>query len=182
MIRTVFFLSVLSSVLGAVIFIDRFTLDCNKQFNNWSTSFTHNENKNAVVNLTIDFYKPLAKLMIYVKVNMALNEKDRECKWEFLRTVFNAEKVSAGMQRNFLVGAFVENLKKFMDFEFRFPLQPVSCFLFTLIAIIKKYFPSNREDTESSISRLTPITCQPYQTPEASSSFDLLENLRATKL
>lgn len=131
MIRIAFILSLVPTcVLGAVIYIDRFTLDCNKQLGNWSTEFTHNENRNAIVNVTIRITKPLTKMLVYFKVNMAENDQDREFKREFLRTVFNGEKTAIGAKKNFLVAAFVENLKRFMQFEVRFPFQPVSFAIF----------------------------------------------------
>lgn len=123
MIRLVLLLSVST---GAVIYIDRYTLDVNRKVGNWSTSFIHNENRNAIVNVTIGINKPLTKLLIYAKINMAENEHDREFKREFLRTVFDFEKISTGSRLNFIIAAFVENLKKFMDFQLRFPFQPVS--------------------------------------------------------
>lgn len=126
MIRLVILLSVISSISSAVINIDRYTLDCNKQFNNWSTTYTHNERRNAVVNLTIDLSQPLTRMLVYVKVNLAQNEHDHEYKWEFLRTAFSVDKMYKEPSKNFLVAAFIENLKKFMQFEAKFPLKPVS--------------------------------------------------------
>lgn len=129
MIRLVSILSLFTGALSAVIYIDRFSLDSNGKVSNFSTSFTHNEKRNAVVNLTIQFSKPLTKLLVYVKVNLAENEHDREYKRQFLRTFFDVEKTFKGAQQNFIMAAFVENLKKFKDFEVRFPLEPVSVFV-----------------------------------------------------
>lgn len=128
MIRLVFLFSVLLSAQSAVIYIDHHTLDWNRQLCNWSTSYTHNEKRNAIVNLTMQIPAPLTKFLVYLKVNLSQNKDDRSFKMEFMRTVFDGEKVASGAKKNFLVAAFVENPKKFMDFEIKFPLQPVSLF------------------------------------------------------
>lgn len=126
MFRLVYLSFVLPIALGAVIYIDRFTLDSNKKASNFSVSYTHNKNRNAIVNLTIEILKPLTKLMIYVKVNLAENEHDREYRWEFLRTVVDVDKLFKGAQMNPLVAAYMENMKQFLNFEIQFPFQPVS--------------------------------------------------------
>lgn len=126
MIRLVILLLTLNIVFSSVIYIDRSTVDSNTKYSNWSTAFTHDENQNAIVNVTMQISKPLAKLLVYVKVGLAENEHDRECKREFLRTVFDVEKVCTSSRMNFLVAAFLENLKRFFDFEMIFPLVPVS--------------------------------------------------------
>lgn len=126
MIRLAILLSISTYVLSGVIFIDRFTLDWNKELGNWSTEFTHNEKRNAIVNLTFHLYKPMTKILIYFKMNCAENEHDWEFKREFIRTVVDGEKVAKGGRMNFFVAALVENLKRFMDFEMRFPFRPVS--------------------------------------------------------
>lgn len=126
MIRLLILLSISSYVLSVIISIDRYTLDFNKQFTNWSTSFTHNEHRNAVVNLTLETYQPMTKLLIYVKCNLAQNKNDQEFKWQFFKTIYNAEKVANEAQTNFLVGAFVQNVRKFTDFKLQFPLKAVS--------------------------------------------------------
>lgn len=129
MIRLVILLTTVNCVLSTSVYIDRSTLDWNKQFGNWSTTFTHDAKRNCIVNLTFDLYKPVLKFLLYVKVNLAEHEHDREYKREFLRTVFDFEKALNESQKNFIVLAFMKNVKKFTDFDLRFPLQPVRCFL-----------------------------------------------------
>lgn len=125
MARLVFFLCAIPGALSAVIYIDRFTLDCNQKIGNWSTAFTHDERRNAIVNVTIEIFKPMSKMLVYARINLAENEHDRNYKRDFLRTVFDIKKTLKGSQ-NFLVSAFMANLRTFMDFEVQFPLQPVS--------------------------------------------------------
>lgn len=126
MMRLLLILFLCSNVLSAVIYIDRYTLDWNKKFGNWSTEFTHNEKRNAVVNLTFEMYKTMTKQLVYVKVNLAENEHDRECKRELVRTVVDPEKAFKGAQKNFFVAGFMANLNRFMDFDVIYPYQPVN--------------------------------------------------------
>lgn len=125
MTRLVFLLVFSTSVLSAVIYIDRVTRDSNKKVANFSVTFAHNDKRNAIVNLTIEIYKPLIKMMVYVKINVPENKDDRECKRQFLRTVVDVEKLSNGVQQNFLVAGYMENVKRFLDFEIQFPFRPV---------------------------------------------------------
>lgn len=131
--------SVLPCALSAVIYIDRFTLDSNAKYSNWSNTFTHDKNRNAIVNLSMQISKPLAKMMIYAKINLAENEHDIEFKREFLRTVFDVENMYKGSRKNFLAAAFMYSLKKFLDFEVKFPFEPVSVH-FDLVLIENKVF------------------------------------------
>lgn len=123
MIRHVIFLFFLTSVLSAIICFDRVTVESNKKFSNFSISLSQNEKRSAIVNVTIDLYKPLKKMLVYVKISE--NKHDHQFKREFRRTVVDVEKLSKGRQLNFLVAAYMENVQKFLDFELRFPLQPV---------------------------------------------------------
>lgn len=69
-------------------------------------------------------------MLVYVKINVEENKDDRDYKKEFLRTVVDVEKLSKGGQLNFLVAGYMENVKKFLDFEIRFPFQPVGVYKF----------------------------------------------------
>lgn len=125
MIRLVILLFILASALSAVIYVNRFTVESNKKVCNISTSFTHDEKRNSIINLTIQINKTLIKCLIYAKVNLAENDDDRECKREFIRTVVDAEKAYKGAQMNFLIASYMANMKRYMDFDVDFPLQPV---------------------------------------------------------
>lgn len=107
------------------IFIDRYTLEFDRKLGNWSTSFI-NVNNVSCTNLTIQPFQTITKFVAYVKVNLAENENDREYKREFVRTVVDVAKATAGEQMNFLVKGFFENLKPYMDFKFQMPMPPVS--------------------------------------------------------
>lgn len=126
MIRLVILLNFLHCALSAVVYIDRSSLDFNKNVGNWSTEFTHNEKHNCIVNLTMNSYKRILKMLVYMRVNFAENEDDHEFKRQFLRTVFDAEKGLKEAQKNFIVLSFMKNFKKYADFDFNFPFHPVS--------------------------------------------------------
>lgn len=137
MIRLAILLFVTTNVLSAVIYIDRFTVDSNRKVCNWSTSYTYDEKRNSIVNLSVQISKPLARVLIYARVNLAENEHDREYRREFIRTVVDAEKAYKGAQQNFLVSSYMKNMKRYMDFEVEFPLQPVSVFNSIFQSLVK---------------------------------------------
>lgn len=129
-------LSCVSIILtSAAIFIDRSTLDFNKEIGNLTTTYYHNEKGNSITNLTMRTFKTIHKMLAYVKVKLAEDENDRECRREFLRTIVDVEKLNKGAQANFLVKAYMENIRRFMDFDIKLPLQPVSCAFSLLLQI-----------------------------------------------
>lgn len=121
-------LAILLTIMSALIYIDRFALDSNIEVSSFLTEFALDEKCNAIVNLTMHLNKTLTKALLYVKVNLAENEHDRDCKRKLVRTVFNTEKLYDVSQMNpFAVGS-IENLRRFLDFDIRFPLQPVGVY------------------------------------------------------
>lgn len=100
-------------------------MDFDEKLSNWSTSFITNSDNVSITNLTIEPFQTITKFLVYMKISLAEGENDRECKREFVRTVFDAEKATAGEQKNLIVRGFVGSLRKYMDFDFKMPLPPV---------------------------------------------------------
>lgn len=135
MCRRVLIFCAYLSFTQTAIFIERSSLDFDENIGNMSTTFYHNERQNSITNLTIVMYKPITKVLIYVTLRFAENENDRDYKREFLRTVFDVEKWYKGAQINFLIKAFMENLRRFMDFEIKLPFKPVDHMLLLLLLL-----------------------------------------------
>lgn len=114
------------SFASAIMYIDHSTLDFNKQIGNATINYSHNDKGNSITNVTIVSFKTVTKILMYLKVKLAEDENDWECKREFVRTVVDVEKAVKGAQANFLIAAFMENLQRFTDFEVKLPFQPVN--------------------------------------------------------
>lgn len=126
MIKLYFLLIVfLILVDGGAIYIGHHELDFNKKYTNWSVSYIHDEKHNAVVNLTIETFVTLSKILIYVDVTLAEDQNDKEYRRPFIKTVVNAEKCLKGMQANVFMRNYFEFLSRYMDFNVTFPLKPV---------------------------------------------------------
>lgn len=70
----------------------------------------------------------LEKVMMYIKFFLAENEDDNDFKRRVIETVVDVEKLFQGINANPLLNVIMKDLldKKKLDFEFKFPLVPVS--------------------------------------------------------
>lgn len=125
MIKVPVAFSVLSVVFG-IIHIDKVTLDFDKKLSNWSITYGHDQTGNSVANVTFQLFDTVNRALLYLKANAAKDRNDRDCQIELVKTVIDVEKFLKGMQGNFLVRTYLDELTKFMDFEPKFPLFPVS--------------------------------------------------------
>lgn len=118
-------LLLLPTVIG-IIYIDRMGLEFNDKVSNWSIVYTHDSTGNTVVNVTCQLFETLNKASIYLTAKAAKDQNDKDCQIELVNTVIDGKKFLKGMQGNFLVRGFLNELLKSMDFEPNFPLPPVS--------------------------------------------------------
>lgn len=132
------------------MYIDHSTLDFNKQIGNATVNYFHNDKGNSITNVTIISFKTVTKILMYLKVKLAEDENDWECKREFVRTVVDVEKAVKGAQANFLIAAFMENLQRFTDFEVKLPFQPVN------------YVSNNLSQFKMQLSKGNVQVCQLY--------------------
>lgn len=78
MIKLYYFVFTIFPILvdGGAIYIDRHDPESNKKYNNWSVSYYHDEEHNAVVNLSIEFFVAVSKILLYVDVTMTEDQND----------------------------------------------------------------------------------------------------------
>jgi hypothetical protein len=84
-----------------------------------------NGSNGFIMNVKIDIFRPISKVLLYLKINLAENENDREYRKEILRTVFDVEKMVRGISGNSLWKSIAMSIGESMDFEFKFPLKKV---------------------------------------------------------
>lgn len=129
MIKLVFIFVALSAFCHCLIYIDRFTNECNSRTGNISIAFTHDKEGQSVTNVTICMFVTIEKLRVYIKINLKENQNDREYRREFIRTIIDVEKLTKGIQKNKMVKGFMEDLMKSMECKLIFPLKPVNLFI-----------------------------------------------------
>lgn len=116
----------LLAISSAVMYIDNVAFDSNPAVVNLSIKFTHNQDGDSVTNLTFQTFLTITKMLVYVKINIADDQNGAGYKRELLNTAIDVEKWFKNMQSNILMKGYIQSLKKGMDFDFKFPLLPVS--------------------------------------------------------
>lgn len=112
-------------IINGITYIDNVIVEPNLKYTNMSIAYTHNERGSSVSNLTFQSKVTISKILLYATVRIAEDQSDSKYKREFLRTVIDLEKLFKGSQNNFLVKVYIDNIKKFMDFKVKFPMEPV---------------------------------------------------------
>lgn len=92
----------------------------------WTADFTHNFEGHAVSNVTFKTLVTLTKATVYITIKTAEDKNDREYKRTLVNTVADVEKAFKNLQSNFILRDFMASIIRAMDFEFKFPLLPVS--------------------------------------------------------
>lgn len=113
-------------IISSLTYIDNAIVESNFKYMNMSIVYTHNERGSSVSNITFESTVTILKMLVYVKVKIAEDQSGSQYKRELLKTVIDVEKLFKGSQGNFVVRAFVNNISRFMDFNMKFPIKPVS--------------------------------------------------------
>lgn len=113
-------------VVSGLIYVDRHSLEFNKQFVNWTVSYTTGNGKNSVNNLTVETFTTITKVLIYFTCAVAEDNNDKEYRREVVRTVIDLGKFFKGLQGNPLMRKYIENIKEGLETQLTFPLPVVS--------------------------------------------------------
>lgn len=117
----------LPTVCG-LTYIDNAVVEPNPAYANITLAYTHNEMGSAIMNFTFEFKVTIKKVLLYIKISIPENENDNHYQKEIIRTVLDVEKIFKDTESTFMVKAVINSIRKFMDFELKFPLLPVrSC-------------------------------------------------------
>lgn len=108
------------------LYIERMTSDFNPKLCDFKVAYTHNENGDAVTNLTFDIHVNITKLLVYFNFKVPENKEDHEYRREMIKTVIDGGKLFKGSQSNYLVKFFFQSVAKYSDFDLKLPLAPVS--------------------------------------------------------
>lgn len=97
----------------------------NKNLLNCSIQLTNDFVTDTVYNAEMELYEDVDQVMIHIKVNTPANDKDDECRKEFMKTTINTKKLMNGAQGNFIVRTFLENIHNSIDFTPTLPMKAV---------------------------------------------------------
>lgn len=77
------------------------------------------------LDIDAESFAVIEKMMVRVKINLALDENDRSYQKQFFQTSVDVKRLLDGVQGNFVIKMFMENLYKSIDFEPKFPFKKV---------------------------------------------------------
>lgn len=81
---------------------------------------------NTVVSATINYLVEVEAVTCYLSVKVQANKNDDEYTKEFLKARFDMSKFAKGIFANPLARVIAESAFKSMNFEWKYPLPPVS--------------------------------------------------------
>lgn len=145
MLSRVIVFCIIFAASESLVYIENVAIDFNPSIANASVSFVHDENGNSITNLTMQSFVIVTKMLVYFKVTMDEGQKASGFKRELVNIVVDVEKLFKGSQVNPIVRGFIDALKKFMDFEAKFPAPPVrrKLFFVELCNLFNFYFSEN---------------------------------------
>lgn len=108
-----------------IIFEKVEVLGINRKLLNYSVQLTNDYVTDTVYNAEMELYEDVDQIMIHIKVNTPANDKDDECRKEFMKTTINTKKLMNGAQGNFIVRTFLENIHNAIDFTPTLPMRAV---------------------------------------------------------
>lgn len=80
-------------------------------------------------NYTVELLKTVNKFKVYLFLNIAENENDREFRKEVMKTVIDSDKFFNGVYANPIVKYLVSTLFSSAQFELKLPFKPVTVLL-----------------------------------------------------
>lgn len=110
---------------SGLLYIERYTAKSTK-IAVWTVNYTHDLEGHSITNTTMKTLVTLTKAMLYITIKAAENKNDRVYRNTLVNTVADTEKTFKNMQSNLILKGFMSNIMRAMDFEFKFPLVPVS--------------------------------------------------------
>lgn len=82
--------------------------------------------KDTIMNGIIKPFLTYSGCTLYVTVSIAASPHDREYSITFLKTTVDLKRLLTGVYANPILRSAMENLLSALDFEVKFPFQPVS--------------------------------------------------------
>lgn len=126
MTRSIFVFCTFLITTRSLLYVERYT-DKSSEYMKITINYVHDTEGNSISNVTFNTSVTLKKMLLYVTMKIAENEKDEKYKITLVRTVADAEKTVKSMQSNMIMRGFMSDMVKCMDFELKFPLPPVKC-------------------------------------------------------
>lgn len=118
------------------------------------------ENEDTYLNVTAEIFKTLFKLMGHFRLFLPEGPNDFEYKKMLFHTSIDVQKLLEDKYGSFIIRAAVENLRKSIDFEPKFPFKAVRTKLFIWVLNLKDvHFQGNYSFINFSVSnRFVPVS------------------------
>lgn len=106
--------------------LNRAVVDFNPSILNVTLAYINDAHGQSYINATFTTFVTITWMKLYLKVNMAEDQYDKEYRKVVVSSVFDIEKVFKGMQSNVFINAIFSAIRNSMAFEYKLPLPPVS--------------------------------------------------------
>lgn len=113
-------------VKNCALLVDHIIYSCNEEVTNASITVYNDGIHDSLIDLAIETFQVIERMVVQVKINIALDKNDKEMTKEFIKTSVDVGKLMSGVQGNFIFKVFLENFFKSIDFEPKLPFPKVS--------------------------------------------------------
>lgn len=123
--RSVLALCIFVVTASGLLYIERYESQSSDVVS-LTINYTHDSKGNSITNETLVTSATITKMLLYITIRAAEDENDKEYKKTIVKSVFNVEKAFKSLHSDFFVKSFFAGIVEHMDFEFKFPMPPVS--------------------------------------------------------
>jgi len=109
----------------SLIIVDQTAINCDYELANLTFKAYNDGAHDTVFNATLQTFFRIDKMTVYIKVNLPLDDNDREYKKQIFSTSLDAEKALNGVGGNFINNLFAEGPLKSFEPVPKFPMDPV---------------------------------------------------------
>lgn len=102
-------------------------VNLNNKLMNATYNHTCDGTQPCMMNIELQTFVVVTKILVYFKVKIPDNVNDRDYKRELISTVVDAEKIYKGVYGNPILRVLVSDYFRSLDFVPKFPFPAVSC-------------------------------------------------------
>lgn len=119
-------LSFLALHANGFLNVNRVDVNYNPAIVNLTVEYETDANGQSFINATFITFVEITKVKMYLKLNIAEDQNDKDYKKVIASSVFDLEKVFKGMQSNVFINTIFSAIRNSMAFEYKIPIAPVS--------------------------------------------------------
>lgn len=79
----------------------------------------------SLINSTMTVFETIENIFVSVIIKVPADKNDKHYQKEFYRTTADMKKLLSGIEASFVAKVVMENFRKSVDFELKFPFQKV---------------------------------------------------------